>query len=373
MQRYGEHYAMRQQAMVGSDGGTSQPIVEVDGKLQFSLPGMPLFPALAADSVLKPTLTWQLQSEQEAEVNAELCYVTSGMSWEAGYNVVAPEEGDVVDLSGWIVMDNQSGKTFANARIKLLAGDVQRLHPSQDQRSRMLAASSGISDPRHAVSEKAFDEYHLYTVERATTLYDRETKQVEFVRAQGVQSRRIYVYDGAQIDLERWAQGNYESIRSDPEYGSRSNSKVWVMCEFDNSAANRLGMPLPRGRVRFYRRDGEQLQFVGENQIDHTPRDEKLRVYTGNAFDIIGERKRIDFKVDQANSWVDESFEIKVRNRKADPVEIRVVEHLHRAANWEIRQNSNTFLKTDSKTIEFRIPLKPDAEHTLTYKVHYSW
>jgi hypothetical protein len=145
------------------------------------------------------------------------------------------------------------------------------------------------------------------------------------------------------------------------------------MCEFDNSAANRLGIPLPRGRVRFYRRDGEQLQFVGENQIDHTPRDEKLRIYTGDAFDFVGERKRTDFKVDQANSWVDESFEIKVRNRKADPVEIRVVEHLHRAANWEIRQNSNTFLKTDSKTIEFRIPLKPGTEHTLTYKVHYSW
>ncbi len=373
MQRYGQQYAMQQHAVGFGDGGVSQPIVEVDGRLRFSLPGMPLFPALADDSVLKPTLTWKLQSERDAKLDAELCYVTGGMSWEADYNVVAPEKGDVLDLSGWVTMDNQSGKTFANARIKLLAGDVQKLQPGRDQRARMMGESSSNSELRAPVSEKAFDEYHLYTLERATTLRDRETKQVEFVRAEGVQSQRIYVYDGAQIDPQRWSGSSYETIRNNPEYGTQSNPKVWVMCEFENSAANRLGMPLPRGRVRFYRRDGDQLQFIGENLIDHTPKDEKLRIYTGNAFDLVGERKRTDFKVDQANAWVDESFEIKVRNRKADPVEIRVVEHLYRAANWELRQNSNTFLKTDSNTVEFRIPMKPGGEHTLTYKVHYSW
>src|SRR5262249_51164192 len=154
-----------------------------------------------------------------------------------------------------------------------------------------------------------FDEYHLYTLTRATTLHDRETKQVEFARGTGIQSQRIYVYDGAYINPNRYAGWGYENIRNDPSYGTECNPKLWVMREFENSAKNKLGIPLPAGRVRFYRQDDDgRLEFVGENRIDHTPKDELIRVYTGNAFDVVGERKSTNYNVDSNNHWAEESF-----------------------------------------------------------------
>ena len=141
-----------------------------------------------------------------------------------------------------------------------------------------------------------------------------------------------------------------------------------------NTETNQLGMPLPKGKLRFYRRDDDgQLQFVGENEIDHTPRNETVRVTTGNAFDLVGERKQTDFHIDTAEKWVNETFEIKLRNRKKEAVEIRVVEPLYRSANWNITAKSDEFVKKDSQTIEFRVPVKPDEERTVTYSVHYSW
>ncbi|HSI61995.1 MAG TPA: hypothetical protein VLE43_02720, partial [Candidatus Saccharimonadia bacterium] len=224
------------------------------------------------------------------------------------------------------------------------------------------------------VTEKSFDEYHLYTLPLATTLHDRETKQVEFVRAAEVQSKRVYVYDGLYIDPNQWRGQNITYLRTREDLGNESNTKVWVMREFKNSEQNKLGMPLPRGRVRFYRRDDDgRLQFVGEDLIDHTAKDETIRVNTGNAFDLVGERRRTDFKVDSSNHWLDESFEIKVRNHKKESVEIRVVEHLFRCVNWEVRQPSSPFTKKDAQTIEYRVTLKPDEEKTVTYTVHYTW
>ena len=375
MQRYGNRYYQSQQAMAQ---GTEQPVIEVDGQLQFSLPGEPRFPALADDTILKPALDWRIHADKAAKLDAELCYVTGGMSWEADYNVVSPEKGDIMDLTGWVTIDNQSGKTFKDAKLQLIAGDVAKL---QEQNGNMnnggfgagFAGASYAQAP--AVTEKAFDEFHLYSLPLATTLHDRETKQVEFVRASGVKSQRLFIYDGVKVDQNRYRGSSMENIRNDESYGTQSNPKVWVMREIKNSAANKLGMPLPKGKVRFYRQDDDgKLQFVGEDVIDHTARDETLRLYTGNAFDLVGERKRTNIKVDSSNHWLDESFEIKVRNRKQDEaVEIRVVEHLYRWTNWEIKDSSNTHLKTDSQTMEFRIPLKPGEEKTITYTVHYSW
>jgi hypothetical protein len=157
----------------------------------------------------------------------------------------------------------------------------------------------------------------------------------------------------------------------DPNYGTQSNPKVWVMREFDNSAANHLGIALPAGRVRFYRRDEDgQLEFTGENRIDHTPKDEKLRIYTGNAFDVVGERKRTEFQMESDN-WFDETFEIRLRNHKQEQVEIRVVEHLFRWTNWQIQGNSTAFEKKDAQTIEFKVTVPVDGEQVITYKVHY--
>ena len=375
MRRYGQDYYQNQVAAAYGNSGVAQPIIEVEGQLQFSLPGQPRFPALADDTILKPTIAWQLHADKAAKLEAELCYMTGGMGWEASYNAVSPEKGDALDLTGWVTMDNQSGKTFRDAKVQLIAGDVAKLQAEDGRNAARLetAYASGMGNPPQ-VTEKAFDEYHLYTLPLATTLHDRETKQVEFVRAAGIQSQRLYVYDGVNIDRNQYRGSRMENIRADENYGTQSNPKVWVLREFKNSEANHLGIPLPKGRVRFYRRDDEgRLQFTGENLLDHTPKDELVRLYTGNSFDLTGERRRTNYKQDRSNHWVDESFEIKVRNHKKEAVEIRVVEHLYRWTNWEVREPSNTFLKTDAQTIEFRIPLKPDEERVVTYTVHYAW
>jgi hypothetical protein len=314
---------------------------------------------------------------------------------------VVPENGDMMDVVGWITMDNQSGHTFKQARIKLMAGDVNKIQNVGGFRRQADYHGSGGGGGAGAppVTEKTFDEYHLYTLERQTTLREREKKQVEFVRAGNVKSETFYVYDGAKID-ENW---NYLGLRTDYEYGVQCNRKVWVMREFTNSVANHLGLPLPKGRVRLYRRNTDgQMEFTGENVIEHTPRDEVIRLNTGNSFDLVGERNRIAYRINLFNAnnanvpsidpatglvvapskptdeepagpWIVESFEITLRNHKQNPVLVRVVEHLYRWSNWQIKEKSDDFRKTDSQTIEFGIPLKPDEERKVTYTVHYSW
>jgi hypothetical protein len=361
------------QARNGNYYGPQQPLIEVDGKLQFQLPGLPLFPSLGDDAILRPTLSWKIQSPAAAKFQAELAYVTQGLSWHADYNLVAPAQGEEVDVVGWVSLQNDSGKRFDDARIKLMAGDVNKVQPN-DMRGKLgyLAARGGAAGPDSSpvVTEKSFDEYHLYTLANPTTIRDGELKQVEFVRAAGVRAAKLFVYDGA-------ASGQFyfgDSAIQDPGYGTQANKKVWVMREFKNSEANRLGLPLPKGRLRFYQRDDDgQLEFLGENQIDHTPKDETVRVYVGNAFDVVGERVRTDFQVDGARDWMDESFELKLRNHKREPVEVRVVEHLYRWTNWKIAQSSQPWTKQDAQTIEFGATLAPDGEAKITYTVHYSW
>jgi hypothetical protein len=348
-------------------GNNEQPIIEVNGKLQFSMPGQPLFPDLGNDTILKPAFNWLLQSDQPGKFDAEVGYITGGFDWSASYNLVSPEKGDMVDLVGWITMNNNSGKTFEDAKIKLMAGDVNKIQPPQTRYRMVEALSAGMSENAPAVTEKAFDEFHLYSIARPTTLHDHETKQVEFVHAEKMYAPTIYVYDGA-------AGYQFYGLNYDQGWGTSDNKKVLVQREFKNAETNQLGIALPAGKLRFYRRDdGGQLQFVGENQIDHTPRNETIRVTTGNSFDLVGERKQTSFHVDTGDKWIDETFEIKLRNHKKEPVEIRVVEHLYRWSNWNITAKSDDFVKKDSQTIEFRLPVEPDEEKTVTYTVHYSW
>jgi len=372
MNIYGQQYYQQQMAYANQ---TNQPIIEVDGRLQFFLPGQPLFPSLGDDSILKPTLDWLLVAPQETEGPLELSYVTGGMSWESSYNVVAPEKGDTVDLIGWVTMDNQTGRDFLNASIRLMAGDVNKIQPGTNMYRAAKAAAYEMADNANMqvpVTERTFDEFHLYTLERPTTLRDREMKQVEFVRSTGVKSQRVYVYDGAQIDT-RWFD-NPEYARIDQSYGTQSNKKIWIMQEFNNTKQNGLGIPMPAGKLRFYRRDIDgQLQFTGENLIDHTPKDELVRVYTGNAFDIVGERTRTNYHIDTSKDYLDESFEIKVRNHKKEAVTVRVVEHLYRWVNWQIVTPSTKYTKKDSRRIEFNVTIPPDGEKVITYTAHYTW
>lgn len=369
-QTFGGEFAARQQAILSGGGGS--PIVEVDGKLQFSLPGQPLFEALSADAILKPTVLWKLDSDRAGSRQVEFSYLTGGLRWEATYNVVAPERGDRFDLVGWVTLENESGSEFKEALVKLMAGEVSKLGPSTPMASAMGMMKAAREDARPAVTEKAFDEYHLYTLQRPTTLRDREIKQVEFCRGSDIPAARLYVYDGAQVA----AYGGWDpvSIRTNPQYGTESNGKIFTMLEFTNSKQAGLGMPLPKGTMKIYRADSDgRREFVGENAIDHTPADEKVRLYLGNAFDLVGERRQTSYAVDTSKQTADETFEIKLRNHKKETVEIRAVEHLYRWVNGRIAISSDPYLKTDARTVEFRVKVPADGEKVITYRAHYSW
>jgi hypothetical protein len=354
------------------------PIIEIDGALRFGLPGTPLFPTLGEAALLKPTLNWLLQSDKAAQFNAELSYVTGGLTWEATYNIIVPEKGDALDLIGWVTLQNRSGRTFANAHLQLMAGNVNKIVAPGPPMARVAGGIGSGMDRTSAqppsVTEAALDEYHLYTLQRPSTLLNGEAKQVEFLRASDIPSKRVYVYEGYTLDLGRYPGGNWEYLSQQREIGMTTNKRVYVMREFRNSQADHLGMPLPKGQMRFYRRDDEgRLQFIGENKIEHTPKDETLRVYTGDAFDIIAERRRTEFKTDGMRQWMDESYEIKLRNHKQEPVEVQVVEHMYRGDNWAISASSTEYAKKDSHTAEFKAKLPPDGEQTITYSVHYTW
>jgi hypothetical protein len=364
--RYGQY---QQQAY-------QQPLIEVDGQLRFGLPGLPLFPSLTGDTILKPTLNWLVRTDKPGHAEAELSYVTSGMSWQADYNLIAPEKGDILDLVGWVTIDNHTGHVFENARIKLLAGDVNKIQPN-DYQAFQYAAKAAMDRNEAAapaVTERTFDEYHMYSIARPTTLHDQEVKQVEFVRASGVAGKRLYVYDGANIDWNQYRYWSADSIRNNRDFGTQCNKKVWVMQQFVNSEKNGLGIPLPKGKLRFYRRDVDgNLEFTGESLIDHTPKDETVRVYTGNSFDLTGERKRTNYVIDVNKEFIDETFEIRLRNHKKEPVTFTVVERLYRGLNWRITQETYQHKKTEAQQMEYQVTVAPDGEQVVMYTVHYTW
>lgn len=352
-------------------GQPLDPVVEVDGKIMFELPGLPLFPAVKDDSVLlKPLLNWKIQSSEPASLEAELAYITSGLEWSASYNLVLPPEGDLADINGWVTIQNRSGKQFENAQIKLMAGDVQRaVHAPRAVRQKVMLMRAAAMADAEQVAEKTFDDYHLYTIQRPATLRDQETKQLEFTRASAVPTKRVYSFDPAP-GLQFFGQ---TVLDRDWNAGIPTLRKVATVLELTNSEASNLGIPLPGGNIRVYRKDGLQLEFVGEDSIQHTPRNESVRLNLGNAFDLTGDRKRTDFSVDQSRRSMEERFEIKLNNRGKKPVEIRVIEHLVRAANWTVVLKSHEFRKLDSNTIEFSVPVLPEQETVVSYSVQYTW
>jgi hypothetical protein len=338
-----------------------------------------MFPASTDGLLLKPTLRWQIEASKPAHLAAELAYITHGMSWQATYNVVAPEAKDVtspehVDLFGWVTMQNNSGTDFSEARIKLMAGDVakiQNMSPRYSMNQTVtIADASAYAGP--SVTQQVFDDFHLYDLNRTVSLANGETKQVEFLEASDVTMARVYQYDGATQQPNYNTYAGYHNDQ--PSFGTGSNTKVNVRAEIKNSTANHLGMPLPAGRIRLYRRDTSgQMEFIGEGTINHTPTDETVKVPVGSAFDVTGERKQTDFHTNQGGHTTDETFEITVKNQKTTPINVAVVEHMNRAENWQITEQSTSFTKRDSVTIEFPITVPPAGQTKVTYSVRYTW
>ncbi|MGD0444432.1 MAG: hypothetical protein ABSA39_10900 [Edaphobacter sp.] len=375
LERYGQNYfyQMNQQQQ------QQEPLIEVEGKLRYGLPGTPLFPADTPGLTLRPTLRWLIASDKPAKVAAELDYITRGLRWDATYNVIAPAPGAPVgqelDMSGWVDVTNESGTDFHDASLQLMAGDISKLTNNNNGGFAWAGAVGGPVDinggaSTEQITQKSFDDYHLYDLHRTATLLDHQSKQIEFLNVTGIPAERVYVYDGFKLDGQngQYYQWNQEN------FGNSTNKKVWIMEEFKNSEANHLGMPLPKGRMRFYRRDADgSLQFVGENVIDHTPKDEMVKVYLGNAFDITGERTRTDFKSEFQARIIIESFKIVVKNAKDTATPVRVVEHMYRTVNWDISRNSDPFTKTDSQTMEFNVEVPAHGQKEVTYTTTYTW
>jgi hypothetical protein len=375
----GEHKTLPPQLVKGKIvRAGDNPLIEVDGHLQFQLPGLPVFPASTDGLLLKPTLRWQIVSAQAARFPAELDYITHGMSWEATYNVVLPEQKDVTgpelaEVVGWVTLHNDSGTDFPQATIQLMAGDVAKIpeaRPRVIDMGVMGGVAGGIgSGP--TVTQKEFDDFHLYDIHRTVSLQNHETKQLQFLDATGVTLQRSYEFNGNEATRQSFYLG-YHDTNSSP--GSTAVTHVGVREEIKNSTANHLGMPLPAGRLRLYRREESgQMQFVGESLVQHTPAEQTINMVSGNAFDVTATRKQTDFHVDNAGHIITESFEIKISNQKAQAVTVNDVEHMNRCQNWEITQKSTDFKKTDSATAEFPVVVPAKGETTLSYSVRYTW
>ena len=337
--------------------------------VRFSLPGQPVFDGVDAAAFLKPSLEWLLWAGRAGTAPVEVSYLTGGMGWEATYNLVAPEEGgDEYAVSGWVSLRNNTGKDYPGAEIKLIAGDVAKV-----QQNRIAYAEAGYGGrwgpPDAAMpEERSFDEFHLYTLPRRATLKNGELKQIEFLRAEGVRGQREYVYE----PLRGWIgpQGSRER-----GLGLNDEKKVSVRIAISNSETNGLGVPLPKGKIRLYRRDAKdgRPEFTGESVIDHTPKNEMVRLDNGYAFDLAAERKQTDFWVDTGSGRLSEEFEIKVRNHKDAAVKVRLVEHLWRWAGWEVTEETAPHEKTASDRAEWVVEVPAEGEAVVAYRVVYSW
>jgi len=324
------------------------------------------FGALPEGLITKPTLVWKLATKKTGRQLIEVAYQTGGLGWQADYSAVLNADDTHLDLGGWVTIRNRSGATYEDARLKLIAGDVRRVQPP----ARAFRKDVAAAESAPGFEEKAFFEYHLYTLGRPTTVADNQTKQVELLRAANIPVKKVFLYDGAP------QYRFYGGLVSDPGYGSeQSNKKVNVILEIRNSKDQQMGMALPKGKVRLYKRDEADgaLEFIGEDEIDHTPKDETILLHVGDAFDIVGERKRTDYKVDTSRHVITESFEIRIRNHKKTSVEVLVKETLYRWNNWEIVKASDKHEKYDANTVHFPIHVGRDSEQVVRYTVRYTW
>jgi hypothetical protein len=334
------------------------------------------FPELPGGLNTRPTLVWDIQSPRAGEQRARVTYQTGGITWWADYNLIFNEGKDansgVLDLAAWVSIINQSGAIYPETKLKLIAGDVNRVQPNSPQimmtKGRTMEMVDAVAP---GFQEKAFSEFHLYTLGRRTTLPNNSTKQIElFDQAKQIPAKKVLVYYG--LNMGPYV---YPNPVTDRDVGNQSNKKVDVYLEFRNDKQFGLGVPLPSGRIRVSQLDAADgtLEFIGEDSIDHTPKDETVRVKLGSAFDVVGERRQTDFNVDTKARWLEEAFEIKLRNHKDQPIEVMVKENLYRWSSWNVISKTHDFTKEDARTIHFPVKVAKDGETTVKYRVRYTW
>jgi hypothetical protein len=335
------------------------------------------FPALPDGLMTEPTLMWDVLTDQPGKHQVDVSYETAGITWWTDYNLIfTPDASDAnqgsVDLSAWVSILNQSGASYNDAKLKLVAGDVQRAQPNNMRQNAYERAPKAMAMAEDAAgfAEKAFFEYHLYTLGRSTTLPDRSTKQIElFPAVSHVPVEKNLVFEGSSIPY-------YGGTYTDRNYGNDSTTKkADVYLSFKNDKEHGMGMPLPAGRLRVSQKDDADgsLEFIGEDVVEHTPKDEKILVRLGSAFDVVGERKQVDFRSDDSRRWMQETIEVKLRNHKDKDVKVLVRENLYRSVNWRITDSTQSYEKKNAHTVEFPLTVAADKEKTIRYTVEYTW
>jgi hypothetical protein len=319
----------------------------------------------------KPTLNWLLKSDKSGAQDAQISYITDGLGWKADYVALVNKDDSMLDLTGWVTLNNESGAIYKDAKLTLMAGDVRRVQPQNDFLVSRKVAYAAMAAPEPQFQEKSFFEYHMYTMERPTTVSNNETKQLSLLNAASVPTKKEMIYDARGDWFRNWWYPGRTDGDPGSGYDTSNYHKVNVVLEVINSKANHMGMPLPKGRVRVYKLDDQgSQQFIGEDMIDHTPKDEKVRLYVGDAFDVVGDYKRTNYQKISPNV-VEESFEVKVRNHKETPVDVKVVDHVW--SDWTVKAKSQDFVKKDASTIEFPVTVPKDGESTITYTIRTKW
>ena len=332
-------------------------IYQIDGQIYLGYPGIPVLPNLPQDLIARPTLTWLYANESKQPHKVEVSYLTQNMNWKADYVLELNAEDTAADLAGWVTIDNKSGAAYPNAKLKLVAGEVNRVQERQyqiletdqaDVRTKASAAPGFV--------EQGFFEYHIYDLQRPATIKDNQTKQISLLESSGIKVEKEYVVS---------AQPYYflQPLRGDDSL----KQPVEVTVKFKNAEANHLGMPLPAGIMRLYKKDSAgSLQFIGEDRIAHTPKDEEVRLKIGEAFDVAAERKQIDYQIIGSHTHESE-WEITLRNHKKEDVVVKLIEPM--SGDWKVLKSSYPHTKPEAFKLQFEVPVPKDKEVKLTYRV----
>jgi len=352
-----EHGANFSGTLLSTAGGI---VLDSDGQILLNPPGRIVLPSGAADDLLlKPTLSWLLYSPRSANTDAEISYLSGGLSWNADYVLELNADDSAAGMEGWVTLSNYSGTTYNDAELKLIAGDVNRVQEDKGVDYAMAEEAMYADGLGGGFEEEEFFEYHLYTLDRKTTVKDKQTKQISLLNASAVGVKKSYVFTSS---------GHYFYSRMG---GPDNSAKVGVYLSLENSKDNNLGVPLPQGVVRVYKKDTSgELQFVGEDRIDHTPEEETVRIKMGNAFDVVAERVQTDFSILKAGKEFESSYSVKIRNHKDEDIVVSVVETMR--GDWKVEDSSHRFTRESSHRIRFDVPVKSKGESELVYRVRIS-
>ncbi len=318
------------------------------------------FPELPENLYSRPTLLWELENKGAQRHKVEASYLATNLSWSADYVLTVGRDNKSADLDGWVTLVNNSGAAFKNAKLQLVAGDLHRLREEYERDAVAAKAMVMRAAEQPQFAQEAFSEYHLYTLGRRTSIFDKESKQISLLSATSVPVEKVYVVEGQQFYYH-----NYQHP------GSPLKDAVKVYYKFKNDEKSSLGIPMPAGAVRVYQADTKGgVQFVGEDRINHTPKDESLSLHIGNAFDVVCERKQTDFKK-LSDRLYEMEFEITLRNHKETSITVEVNEPI--GGDWQMLESTHKWTKTEAWAAQFNLPVAKDGTSVLKYRIRARW